>query len=388
VKKPKVIILHHFMPQWRLDFFHALRSALEREGVELNVLYGRLLNANATKKDEVTLPWGTFRENHVMHTRFGDLVWQPGLDLAWQHDLVIVNQHNKLLVNHALMALRTLRRFKLGLWGHGLNLQDRSDSAGNRVKRLLMRQCDWWFAYTEGVKRIVTESGFPADRVTVVQNAIDTAGLAKAYRELPAGTGARVRQELGIGDGPVGIYCGGMYPEKRLPFLLEACQALRQREPGFHAIIIGDGPDAGIVHSFAADHPWVHCVGPQFGNARVPFFAAADLFLMPGLVGLAILDSFALETPMVTTSYPYHSPEIEYLVNGENGCITPDDLTAYVDRVAALFHSPAEREMLRQGCRAAYPHYSLEEMVNRFAGGITSALGHTADREEERESRA
>jgi glycosyltransferase involved in cell wall biosynthesis len=363
------------MPQWRLDFFDRLRGTLDQCGIELNVMYGRLQNENASKRDEVTLSWGIFRDNSVLHTRFGDIVWQPAMDLAWNHDLVIVNQHNRLVVNHALMALRPLHRFKLGLWGHGVNLQDRADSAGNRMKRMLMRRCDWWFAYTEGVKRTVTANGFPEERITVVQNAIDTAGLATAYQALPADAGALVRRDLGIADGPVGIYCGGMYAEKRIPFLIEAASALRQREPGFHLIVVGDGPDGRIVREFAATHPWVHPVGPLFGVERVPYFAAADVFLMPGLVGLAVLDSFALETPMITTNYPYHSPEIEYLVNGENGFITANDLGSYVDRVASLLAAPRELSALRAGCRASYPWYSLEEMVRRFAGGVTSALG-------------
>jgi glycosyltransferase involved in cell wall biosynthesis len=243
------------------------------------------------------------------------------------------------------------------------------------MKRALMRRCDWWFAYTEGVKRTVAGSGFPAERITVVQNAIDTAALARAYKALPPDAGSRVRQELGIGDGPVGIYCGGMYAEKRIPFLIEAATALKQREPGFHLIVVGDGPDSRIVRDFAADHPWVHPVGPMFGSARVPYFAAADVFLMPGLVGLAVLDSFALETPMITTTYPFHSPEIEYLVDGENGRITANDLGSYVDRVASLLVSPRELAALREGCRAAYPRYSLDEMIRRFAEGITAALG-------------
>jgi L-malate glycosyltransferase len=38
--------------------------------------------------------------------------------------------------------------------------------------------------------------------------------------------------------------------------------------------------------------------------------------LMPGLVGLAVLDAFADGIPRVTTVIEYHSPEIEYLVPG------------------------------------------------------------------------
>ena len=373
--RAKVLILHHFMPQWRLDFFESLRQVLDDRGMELNVLYGRLRNENAAKKDEVDLPWGFFRENRVLRTPVGGFVWQPSLDQVVKHDLVIVNQHNRLLMNHVLMVLRRMHRIRLGFWGHGLNLQDRADSLGNKLKRRLLHECDWWFAYTEGVKTIIKANGYPEARITVVQNAIDTAGLSRAYALESQDAGAQVRQTLGIGTGPVGIFCGGMYKEKRIPFLLDAARELWRKHPDFHLLVVGDGPDASMVRAFATENSWVHYVGPKFGNERIPYFQASDVFLMPGLVGLAVLDSFALETPMITTTYPFHSPEIEYLIDGQNGRMTADDLSSYVDCVSEVLKSPVQLERLRAGCRAAHPLYTLEAMVDRFAGGVCRALG-------------
>jgi hypothetical protein len=45
----------------------------------------------------------------------------------------------------------------------------------------------------------------------------------------------------------------------------------------------------------------------------VPYFILSKLVLMPGLVGLAVLDASALEVPLVTTAVPYHTPELTTL---------------------------------------------------------------------------
>ena len=98
---------------------------------------------------------------------------------------------------------------------------------------------------------------------------------------------------------------------------------------------------------------------------------------MPGLVGLGILDAFALETPLVTTQVPLHSPEIDYLKHGVNGFMVDqsDNLQAYADAVVYLLRNETERQRLIQGCQISREIYTLENMVNRFAQGVELALG-------------
>ena len=45
--------------------------------------------------------------------------------------------------------------------------------------------------------------------------------------------------------------------------------------------------------------------------------------LLPGAVGLGVLDSFAFDVPLVTVDLPYHGPEIDYVRDGENGVKLP-----------------------------------------------------------------
>ncbi len=82
---------------------------------------------------------------------------------------------------------------------------------------------------------------------------------------------------------------------------------IRRDIPDFELVVIGKGPEADFIETAAAQHEWIHFVGPKSDDEKVPYWALSKLLLMPGLVGLVVLDSFALGVPMITTDYPYHS---------------------------------------------------------------------------------
>jgi glycosyltransferase involved in cell wall biosynthesis len=108
----------------------------------------------------------------------------------------------------------------------------------------------------------------------------------------------------------------------------------------------------------------------------MPYWAVSKVLLMPGLVGLVIVDSFALGVPIITTEYPYHSPEIDYLKNGVNGLMIEcgESPAVYADAVARLLTSPDLLSALRRGALASAADHTIEAMASNFANGIKNAL--------------
>jgi glycosyltransferase involved in cell wall biosynthesis len=373
MKRKRVLILYKFLPQWRIDFFNRLKVSLSKQNIELTLVYGKLRNE---KNDEVELNWGIYIPNKIIKFGKMELIWQPAINHVKYADLVIVEQANKLLLNYYLMFLRMFSKKKIAFWGHGINHQDNPNSFGNKFKKLYSFQCDWWFAYTDSVSRIIQSTGYPAEKITVVQNAIDTKFLQREYDNLLEEKITKLKNELNIGSGPLGLYCGGMYKEKRLDFLLESCKNIRNAIPPFEMIFLGAGPEDYKIKNASVGNEWIHWVGPKFNEDKVPFFKMADVLLMPGVVGLVILDSFAMQTPIVTTNYQYHSPEIEYLENGFNGIMTENAIESYSQNVISLLLEREKIDVLRKGCAEAAKKYTLENMVNNFTSGILKALNN------------
>jgi glycosyltransferase involved in cell wall biosynthesis len=292
-------------------------------------------------------------------------------------DLVIMTQEAKLLPNYFLHTWRYLGGPRIAYWGHGRNFQPRPGAwAPEGVKRLSARLVDWWFAYTDLTARVLMDFAVPRDRITVVNNSIDTSALRRWREQVGAAELEAFRRSLGIQSDQVAIFSGGMHADKRIDFLLDACLAIRRQIPDFEMIFVGDGPEAGLVRNAAAQHRWIHFLGPLFDADRVLPFAAAKVTLMPGLVGLVILDAFVFEAPLVTVTAPYHSPEIAYLKNEENGLMVDagSDPDKYAEAVAGLMADARRLGRLQDGCRQAARRYSVEDMGLRFAEGVVSAL--------------
>jgi glycosyltransferase involved in cell wall biosynthesis len=375
--RPVVTVVYRWLPFYRIPFYEAFCAELDRRGITLRLIYGQPTAEEATKQDTGSISWAHPIESRVIAVGGRSLLWQPCASLMRGSDLVIVEQASRLLLNYVLLAKQRMGGPKVAFWGHGRNFQQYGASRlGEAVKRLVSRWPHWWFAYTEGSAEIVRSLPFPADRITVVQNAIDTTALRKRRASVDDELLGALRRRWDIGSENVAIYSGGLYAEKRVRFLLQAAHALRRRVPDFELIVLGAGPDQQLIEAAASEHPWIHYPGPCFGSEKAAYFSLSQVMLMPGLVGLAVVDSFALEVPLVTVDLPYHSPEIEYLRHGENGLKLPEetDPEGYAAVVADLFSDSVRLERLRTGCRSAANVYTLEAMVGRFTDGVVQAL--------------
>ncbi|MEE9446069.1 MAG: glycosyltransferase family 4 protein [Cocleimonas sp.] len=370
----RVLILYKFLPQYRVEFFEKLRLALLSHDIELDLVYGRLKNQDSKKNDERNLEWASFRENKQIKIGSTNLLWQPSLDKVTKSDLVIVEQANSLLINYLLIPLSKVMRFKLAFWGHGANLQEDPTSIKNKFKYFFLKRPHCWFAYTQGVKKFLMSKGVSTESITVVDNAIDTVSLKNQYDDYSEADLSIIKHDLGIKSNNIAVYCGGIYADKRIEFLIEASQKIKQEVEDFQLLFVGAGPEQYKIEEAVKQYSWIHYIGPKFGLERVPYFKMSKLFLMPGLVGLAVLDTFATQTPMVTTEYPFHSPEIEYLINEKNGVITSNDMESYVKKVVELLKSDEGLASLKSGCLKSSSLYSTENMVENFTSGIVKCL--------------
>ena len=104
--------------------------------------------------------------------------------------------------------------------------------------------------------------------------------------------------------------------------LVDAAERVHEEVPSFVLILAGAGTDERIAEEAARTHDFIHFVGPVLGMRKAALFAVSRVVVMPGLVGLGIVDAFHFGVPPIATTFPHHSPEFVYLEDGENGLVT------------------------------------------------------------------
>jgi glycosyltransferase involved in cell wall biosynthesis len=365
-----VLIAQPYLPRYRVPLFTHLRDLLAADGVRLDLVVGRSRRAQAARADETILPWAT-RTATVgpLHERLPVRLKLLPPARVRRADLVVDELAGGCL--DSLLLAGGTRRF--AAWGHGYGAVRPSTGVDLAVERWLMRRSAHLFVYTDAGRVAALAAGVEPERITVLQNSVDTRALLAAVRDLPETEVEAFRERHDLGTGPVLAFVGGLDASKRIELLLSCATVLHERRPGLRLLVAGDGVQRPMVERFAAEHPWARHLGRVDDHGKALLARVGAVLLNPGRVGLVALDSFAMRAPLVTTDWPHHAPEVAYL-SPATSLVVPDDAAALVDAVHDLLDDAPRLARLRDGCAAAAPHHGIEAMAARFAAGIRIAL--------------
>lgn len=149
---------------------------------------------------------------------------------------------------------------------------DRGDTFYGPLRRLLDRAVVFpttrrFVANSEASIAALTRAGFPADRVQLIRNGVETRDSTDGH--LP---------DLELPDGAfVACAVGSLQAYKGVDTLVRAVSACRT-ESGVHAVIVGDGPERGRLETLARDlgvAARVRFVGRQY--PADPWIRLADI---------------------------------------------------------------------------------------------------------------
>ena len=133
----------------------------------------------------------------------------------------------------------------------------------------------------------------------------------------PGRRSAALRRSWGLGDDDLAvIHVGRLAPEKNLPLLIRAFEAIADKRPGARLVLVGDGPE---LPALRASHPEFVFAGPRRGEDLAAHYASGDLFLFPSLTetfGNVVLEAMASGLPQVCFDY---AAAAEHVRHGENG---------------------------------------------------------------------
>jgi glycosyltransferase involved in cell wall biosynthesis len=222
---------------------------------------------------------------------------------------------------------------------------------------------------TDGMRRDLEELGMK--NLRVVSRGVDTGLFAPARRS------SQLRGSWGAGsDDVVALYVGRIAPEKNLPLVLSAAEAMRAVNPRLRLVLVGDGPDRAALQ---ARHPAHVFAGMRTGEDLAAHYASGDVFLFPSTTetyGNVTMEGLA--SGLAVIAYDYAAAH-KHIRNDVNGLLAKfDDAEAFV-RLAAGLASDCERiKRLGAAARKVTEKLDWSWIVGEFESALLelAANGH------------
>ena len=262
-----------------------------------------------------------------------------------------------------------------GRWAHGAAWAERMRRWAERAERLIVLSK----SQDARAERLL---GVPHEQCVEVNNGFDPERFQP--REVDRGAHwAEYVPALAGYEGPVLLYVGRFTEVKRVPLLIEAYEAARERfgeraplvlVGGFPDEFEGEHPDEAIARTGAQD---VHLAGWHEHDVLPSFINAADVIVLPSVAeqfGQVLVEGMACARPVIAVNS--HGPA-EIVDAGETGWLVgPDDRDGLADALVEAVNDPEERRRRGANARqAALDRYAWPALAERVAAVYETALG-------------
>jgi glycosyltransferase involved in cell wall biosynthesis len=198
---------------------------------------------------------------------------------------------------------------------------------------------------------------FPAGRIDLIYNPIDTDALGESAREGRWREG--LLNELGLEpESRVLLNVGRVSPAKGILYAVRAMPFILREHPTAHLVLVGETTDARWVEHLKEEArargvaERVHFLGARRDVVR--YLRGCDLFVFPSLyegLGIALVEAMAAGRACVAAKT---GPIPEVVTDGVDGwLVPPGDAEALAAAVCELLADPARREALGRAAEAS-----------------------------------
>ena len=214
----------------------------------------------------------------------------------------------------------------------------------HRLIKTLERSVDRYIALTQFSREKFISSGFPADKISVKPNFLES--------------DPRVRQQAG----DYALYIGRFSPDKGVPTLIDAWSKVPK---DFRLQIVGDGTERADLQAEARRRQLRNITFRGFLSREdtLATLKGARFLVMPSLwyetFGLVIVEAFACGVPVVCSRL---GAMAELVGDGVNGLhFTPGDAADLAEKVIWAWHNPGALEFMGRNGRAEFENRYTSE---------------------------
>ncbi|MGB7845500.1 MAG: glycosyltransferase family 4 protein [Candidatus Acidiferrum sp.] len=243
---------------------------------------------------------------------------------------------------------------------------------GNWMSLARFRALDRFVANSNNVAQSLVESGFPPDRIVIVNEGV----------EIPERTSIEERKEARKGwevaDDEFLFGCASAFvPEKGQRHVVEALRIVREAYPKTRVVLAGEGRCLAEVEDLAErlDLPQAVLL-PGFVRNMQKFYAALDAFVFPSEfegLGTALQAAMAYGLPVISTTRGALGEVVE---DGRTALVAEPNAAEFSRAMQRLLRDPSLREQLGEAAREEVKRrFSADRMVENTLSVYETILG-------------
>ncbi|MDB5748633.1 MAG: glycosyltransferase, exosortase system-associated [Massilia sp.] len=269
---------------------------------------------------------------------------------------------------NAIAALRAGKRFGIpvvyevrAFWedaavDHGTSAENGLRYRATRaLETYALRQADAVTTICEGLRRDIVARGIPADKVTVIPNAVDIDKFA-----VGGSADQDLKSRLGLAGTRLIGFIGSFYAYEGLDVLLRAVPAMVARLPDLRVLLVGGGPQDAQLRQLAQD---LNIADKVVFTGRVPhdqvnmYYDLLDVLVYPRLpmrltelvTPLKPLEAMAQGRILAASDVGGH---LELITDGKTGVLfKAGDPASLAEKVGALLKQQEQWPALRANGR-------------------------------------
>lgn len=377
----RTVVVYRVCQHWRAPMFARLNAEPD---IDLTVLHGRSIPG--TKLVNATSFEG-FRHKQLFG--FGGEISAAGRKSVWvvcpligftllrlRPDVIVAEGGSNVFTNFFVFAYAILFRTPVVWWTLG-ELRGREFRGIRRLYaatiRTMERLSTVLLGYSSVALNRFSRMGYPREKWFRAVNCVDTDRVIAEIESRCDQAGA-LREKLGLVDRRVVLFVGALTDEKKVDRLVRAFATVRGRVERSHLLIVGDGPARARLTELAEQlgvHKDVTFAGHVVEGVS-DYFELGDVFVLPGLGGLAISEAMAHGLPVICGVGD--GCEVDLVRDGVSGFRTDangdEEVIAFLkDRLTQILASPERLEQMGAAARAV-----IDDQYN-----VNTYIAHVAD---------
>jgi glycosyltransferase involved in cell wall biosynthesis len=327
-KKSVFLIHYNIVPHYRIPIYNYLANHLENDGFSLTVVTEGFQKggSDSISHNNIQIELSTISLTRLLiKYKPHILIFFVGLKHPYLFPTLAIGK---------IFGMKTIH------WGHGRDLEHPEARMKNFLYGLEQTLHNAIILYSESLKKHLWKN---AQKKSFVANNTIVIPPVKISKKMIDDFKAKhhIRTSKNI------IFMGRIEERKRVPDLISAFRLIQKQDIGL--LIVGPDPQHLLD---AYDLPNVYKMGPIYGDERWILLSIADVFCLPGHLGLSIVDAFWFGLPIITEDVR-HAPEIMYLKHGINGFIVPEgDVHQLAEKLNLLLSDHELRERFSSAARA------------------------------------